>query len=154
MGSPAYGSLAYYAKLGRDAALKRARRTTALCKKLRVRALLNAARGSSAAAQKSLEARLQRAEARSASLNASLTKRDQELTASELKARTASMLLQQERASRKKAEGELKSCRRCVSAWSTFWARIEHNVRQPVILDIIRKAGSRPWKLTGGMEWG
>jgi hypothetical protein len=41
-----------------------------------------------------------------------------------------------------------------VSAWSTFWARIEHNVRQPVILDIIRKAGSRPWKLTGGMEWG
>ena len=105
MGSPAYGSLAYYAKLGRDAALKRTKRTAALGKKPRVRALLNAARRSSAAAQKSLEARLQRAEARSASLNASLTKRDQELTASELKARTASMLLQQERAARKKADG-------------------------------------------------
>jgi hypothetical protein len=168
MGSPTYGSEAYWAKVGRDAALKKAKRTTAFVKKPRVRALLNATRRASAAAQKSLEARLQRAEAvqknmevrlkradaRNAALNASLTKRDQELTASELSARSASRLLQQERAGRMQAEGELKGCRRCVSAWSSFWARIEQNVNQPVILDIVRRAGNRPSKLTRGMEYG
>ena len=119
MGSPTYGSEAYYAKLGRDAALKKAKRTTTFVKTPRVRALLNATRRSSAAAQKNLEARLQRAEAvpknlearhqradaRNAALNTSLTKRDQELTASELSAGSASRLLQQERAARKQADG-------------------------------------------------